>query len=212
MWKTASAKFGAVFVGTLRMVSTKEVPSKIGLPVVSGYSLECLNHPPDQSRVLRGRHLIVSRVEDEAIPIDISQRPPSRNNDIGNIQPLTLAEPQILRRNILVLAPSPNAVGQVRRTHQVVGRGTVDRGPTQFSQAGIEAPLVELGKIRAAGIVFSQAGDHSDGRSRGTPLRHAGAVSHGGVTQTKWSPPNPARFRQLKRKDDQYGREFPARL
>ena len=27
-----------------------------------------------------------------------------------------------------------------------------------------------------------------------TPLRHAGAVSHGGVTQTKWPPPNPVRF------------------
>ena len=39
---------------------------------------------------------------------------------------------------------------------------------------------------------------HPAGRSRGTPLRHAGAVRHGGVTQTKWPPPNPARFRQLK--------------
>ena len=53
---------------------------------------------------------------------------------------------------------------------------------------------------------------HPAGRSRGTPLRHAGAVRHGGVIQTKWPPPNPARFRQLKRKDAQYGREFPARL
>ena len=35
---------------------------------------------------------------------------------------------------------------------------------------------------------------HPAGRSRGTPLRHAGAVRHGGVTQTKWPPPNPTRF------------------
>ena len=35
---------------------------------------------------------------------------------------------------------------------------------------------------------------HPAGRSRGTPLRHARAVRHGGVAQTKWPPPNPARF------------------
>ena len=36
--------------------------------------------------------------------------------------------------------------------------------------------------------------EHPAGRSRGTPLRHARAVRHGGVTQTKWPPTNPARF------------------
>ena len=35
---------------------------------------------------------------------------------------------------------------------------------------------------------------HPAGRSRGTPLRHARAVRHGGVTQTKWPPTNPGRF------------------
>ena len=76
---------------------------------------------------------------------------------------------------------------------------------------------VEIDTLGMAGLVQQPAAPgahrkHPAGRSRGTPLRHAGAVRHGGVTQTKWPPPNPARFRQLKRKDDQYGREFPARL
>ena len=35
---------------------------------------------------------------------------------------------------------------------------------------------------------------HPAGQSRGTPLRYAGAVSYGGVTQTIWPPPNPTRF------------------
>ena len=34
------------------------------------------------------------------------------------------------------------------------------------------------------------------GRSRGTLLRHAGTTCHGGVTQTKWPPTNPGRFRE----------------
>ena len=35
---------------------------------------------------------------------------------------------------------------------------------------------------------------HPAGRSRGTPLRHTGAVRHGRVTQTRQPPPNLARF------------------
>src|SRR5436189_4624863 len=37
---------------------------------------------------------------------------------------------------------------------------------------------------------------HPAGRSRGTLLRHAGTTCHGGVTQTKWPPTNPGRFRR----------------
>src|SRR4029078_888497 len=36
---------------------------------------------------------------------------------------------------------------------------------------------------------------HPAGRSRGTLLRHAGTPCHGGMTQTKWPPTNPGRFR-----------------
>src|SRR5438046_661822 len=36
---------------------------------------------------------------------------------------------------------------------------------------------------------------HPAGRSRGTLLRHAGTTCHGGVTQTKWPPTNPGRFK-----------------
>ena len=39
---------------------------------------------------------------------------------------------------------------------------------------------------------------HPAGRSRGTLLRHAGTPCHGGVTQTKWPPTNPGRFRPTK--------------
>src|SRR6476646_11240830 len=39
---------------------------------------------------------------------------------------------------------------------------------------------------------------HPAGRSRGTLLRHAGTTCHGGVTQTKWPPTNPGRFRSTK--------------
>src|SRR3954469_19641948 len=38
---------------------------------------------------------------------------------------------------------------------------------------------------------------HPAGRSRGTLLRHAGTPCHGGVTQTKWPPTNPGRFRTV---------------
>src|SRR4051794_13695429 len=37
---------------------------------------------------------------------------------------------------------------------------------------------------------------HPAGRSRGTLLRHAGTPCHGGVTQTKWPPTNPGRFKR----------------
>ena len=36
--------------------------------------------------------------------------------------------------------------------------------------------------------------NHPAGRCRETPLRYAGPVSGGSVTQTKWPPPNPAQF------------------
>jgi hypothetical protein len=35
---------------------------------------------------------------------------------------------------------------------------------------------------------------HTAGRSRGALLRHAGTTGHGGITQTKRPPANPARF------------------
>ena len=69
-------------------------------------------------------------------------------------------------------------------------RPSVGRRPRSCSWLGpwrsFEA--VELATLETGGLVQQPAGlgahwKHSAGRSRGTPLRHAGAISHGGVTR-----------------------------
>ena len=132
------------------------------------------------------------------------------------------------RRRWRLLSPSQGFASQLqcerfRVTDQLADK--VSKWETSALQSRGHSPARAMALVRGRRDRYSGMGGlaqqpaapgahrkHPAGRSRGTPLRHAGAVRHGGVTQTKWPPPNPARFRQLKRKDDQYGREFPARL
>ena len=57
------------------------------------------------------------------------------------------------------------------------------------------ACVVGMGKLVQSPAAPGAHRQHPAGRSRGTLLRRAGATSDGGLTQTKWPPANPGRFR-----------------
>ena len=70
------------------------------------------------------------------------------------------------------------------------------RGPWRNFEA-VEFATLEWVRLVQPPTTSAAHRKHTACRSRRTLLRHAGRNSHGRITQTKWPPANPARFRSL---------------